>query len=191
MTITNPSKSASGPLTFRYDEGVSIEANISALYAGLRKRAKSSLQPSGTERVMKYMVGAVLSLLHNRHPSPFSHEATPGSEDFRIGNTIIHVHPAPEWPLLHQCFAEIDRRLRPLVISTRAGAAQVEALADEVGMLRRIEVLDITQFLVANMLKWTSFDGSQRRHTFEDLVIRYNTIIDACETDPSLKIEVA
>jgi hypothetical protein len=37
----------------------------------------------------------------------------------------------------------------------------------------------------------TGFDGSQRRHTFEELVTRYNAIIEACETDPSLKIEVA
>lgn len=58
-------------------------------------------------------------------------------------------------------------------------------------MGHRIEVLDITQFLVANMLEWTVFDGSKRRHTFEELVKRYNSIIDACETDPSLKIEIA
>ena len=35
------------------------------------------------------------------------------------------------------------------------------------------------------------FDEAKRRHTFIDLVARYNAIIDACETDPSLKIEVA
>ncbi len=49
----------------------------------------------------------------------------------------------------------------------------------------------VMQHLVANMLEWTGFDGNQRRHTFIDLVVRYNAIIDACETDPSLKIEVA
>jgi hypothetical protein len=41
------------------------------------------------------------------------------------------------------------------------------------------------------MLEWTGFNGSQRRHTFEELVTRYNAIVEACETDPSLKIEVA
>lgn len=66
-----------------------------------------------------------------------------------------------------------------------------ENLADEEGMSRRIEVLDITQFLVANMLEWTAFEGSRRRNTFEELITRYNLIVEACETDPSLKIEVA
>ena len=38
---------------------------------------------------------------------------------------------------------------------------------------------------------FTGFNGSQRRHTFEELIARYNAIVEACETDPSLKIEVA
>ena len=66
-----------------------------------------------------------------------------------------------------------------------------ETLADQEGLSRRIEVLDITQFLVSNMLEWTAFDGSRRRNTFEELVTRYNRIVEACETDPSLKIVVA
>lgn len=92
---------------------------------------------------------------------------------------------------MHECFAESDQGLRPLVISTRAGAAQTESLSQEVGMGRKVEVLDIAQFLVANMFEWTGFNGSQRRHTFEELITRYNAIVEACETDPSLKIEVA
>lgn len=92
---------------------------------------------------------------------------------------------------MHQCFADSDGRLRPLVISSSAGAVQTEALAQEVGMDRKVEVLDITQFLVSNMLEWTGFNGNQRRHTFEELITRYNAIVEACETDPSLKIEVA
>ena len=66
-----------------------------------------------------------------------------------------------------------------------------ENLADEEGMSKRVEVLDITQFLVSNMLEWTAFEGSRRRNTFEELIVRYNMIVEACETDPSLKIEVA
>ncbi len=104
---------------------------------------------------------------------------------------MIHVTTAPAKLLLQKCLDNLDRGLRPLVISTNAGAAMAETLADEEGMIKRIEVLDITQFLVANMLEWTAFQGSQRRNTFEELIARYNAIVEACETDPSLKIEVA
>ncbi len=102
----------------------------------------------------------------------------PSRSAFRVGNTVIHVTNCPEWPLMHQCFAESDQGLRTLVISSNAGAAQAEALANEVGMARKIEVLDITQFLVANMLEWTGFNGSQRRHIFEELITRYNAMTE-------------
>ena len=45
-------------------------------------------------------------------------------------------------------------------------------MAEGEGFSRRLEVLDMTQFLVANMLEWTDFDGNQRRHTFIDLAAR-------------------
>ena len=113
------------------------------------------------------------------------------SGDFQLGDCVIHVTTAPGKLLLQKCRDNLDRGLRPLIVSTNAGAALAETLAEEEGINRRLEVLDITQFLVANMLEWTDFDGNQRRHTFVDLVSRYSSIIDACETDPSLRIEVA
>jgi hypothetical protein len=98
---------------------------------------------------------------------------------------------APGKALLQKCSENLDRGLRPLIISTNAGAALAESLAEEDGFGRRVEVLDVIQFLVGNVLEWTAFDGNQRRNTFEELVSRYNEIIEKCETDPSLKIEVA
>lgn len=140
-------------------------------------------------QLMWHLVAAVLSL-KGRLDSAAIALMSPRAP-FRVGNTVIRVTHVPEWPLMHECFAESDQGLRPLIISTRTGAAQADALAQEVGMGRKVEVLDITQFLVANMLEWTGFNGSQRRHTFEELIARYNAIVEACETDPSLKIEVA
>ena len=78
-----------------------------------------------------------------------------------------------------------------MVISSQAGAALAEALAEEMGIGRRVEVLEITQFLVANMLERTEFQGSSRRSAVEELITRYNAIVDRCETDPGMKIEVA
>ena len=66
-----------------------------------------------------------------------------------------------------------------------------ETLADELGITKRVEVLDIIQFLVANVLEWSGFEGTRRRTAFEELIARYNEIVARCETDPSLKIDVA
>jgi len=145
---------------------------------------------------MQHLVGAKLETLYpdkTIHHSGYSVADSPTGRvgDFQIGDCVIHVTTAPEPPLLQKCRDNLDRYLRPLIICTSAGVAQAEFLAEVEGINGRLDVLDITQFLVASMLEWTGFDGSQRRQTFEDLVTRYNAIIDACETDPSLKIEVA
>ncbi len=145
---------------------------------------------------MQHLVGAKLEVLfpdQKIQHSGYSVADSPTgrSGDFQIGDCVIHVTTAPGSLLLQKCSDNLDKGLRPLVVSTHAGAALAETLAEEQGLNRRVEVLDITQFLVANMLEWTSFEGNQRRDTFEGLVARYNAIVDACETDPSLKIEVA
>jgi len=145
---------------------------------------------------MQHLVGAKLEMLYPdqaiKHSGYSVADSPTGrSGDFEIGDCVIHVTTAPAQLLLQKCVDNLDRGLRPLVISTNAGAAMAENLADEEGMSKRVEVLDITQFLVSNMLEWTAFEGSRRRNTFEELIVRYNMIVEACETDPSLKIEVA
>ena len=101
------------------------------------------------------------------------------------------VTTAPTRQLLGKCSANLERGLRPLVISSQAGAALAESLAEEMGIGRRVEVLEITQFLVANMLERTAFQGSSRRSAMEEFITHYNDIVDRCETDPGMKIEVA
>ncbi len=143
---------------------------------------------------MTYLVEASLVMLKAHKDTEYHlHFRTPFAEvgEIRIGNTIIHVTSAPEPKLIDRCLANRRRGFRPLIISTRIGALHAEDLADQIGKSKVIEVLDITQFLVANMLEWTTFDGSKRRNTFEELIAGYNAIVEACETDPSLKIEVA
>lgn len=178
-----------GPIRIRYKRQESIRTQIESLFLAVRGKKDPVSGEAQVSRLMWHLVAAVLSL-KGRLDSDAITSISPGGA-FRVGNSVIHVTYCPEWPLMHECFAESDQGLRPLVISTRTGAAQTEALAQEVGMGRKVEVIDITQFLVANMLEWTGFNGSQRRHTFEELITRYNAIVEACETDPSLKIEVA
>jgi hypothetical protein len=178
-----------GPIRIRYKRQDSFRTQIESLFLAVRGKKDPVTDEALVSRLMWHLVAAVLSL-KGRLDSDAITSMSP-SDAFRVGNSVIHVTYCPAWPMMHECFAESDQGLRPLVISTRTGAAQAEALANEVGMGSKVEVLDITQFLVANMLEWTGFNGSQRRHTFEELIARYNGIVEACETDPSLKIEVA
>jgi Domain of unknown function (DUF4928) len=185
----SPSLQQTQSLRILHKPQESFRTHIESLLVSVRGKKDPVTGDAQVSRLMWHFVAAVMSL-KGRLDSDAMASLSPCSA-FRVGNSSVHVTHCPAWPLMHACFVESDQGIRPLIISTRAGAAQAEALANEVGMGRKIEVLDITQFLVANMLEWTGFNGSQRRHTFEELIARYNAIVESCETDPSLKIEVA
>ena len=186
----------SSPLKLKVDTGTSLKASFTGIFDEAKKRQSENRGSTVLGAVMQHLVGAKLEVLFPdqkiRHSGYSVADSPTGrSGDFQIGDCVIHVTTAPGSLLLQKCSDNLDKGLRPLVVSTHAGAALAETLAEEQGLNRRVEVLDITQFLVANMLEWTSFEGNQRRDTFEGLITRYNAIVDACETDPSLKIEVA
>ena len=186
----------SSPLKLKVDPGTSIKASITGIFDEAKKRQSENRGSTVLGAVLQHLVGAKLEVLYPNQSIQHSgysvaDSPTGRSGDFQFGDCVIHVTTAPGSLLLQKCSDNLDRGLRPLIVSTQAGAALAETLAEEHGIHRRLEVLDITQFLVANLLEWTSFNGNQRRHSFEDLIAHYNKIIDSCETDPSLKIELA
>ncbi len=187
-------KNVVGPIRLKLINDESIGSTIATLLGEATLRRPSGRNGSKLTLVMTCLVEAWLILLKERKGTEYQvihrHPLMDNGE-FRVGNTIIHVTSAPEPNLIDRCLANRRGALRPLIISTRVGALHAEELADQIGYSKVIEVVDITQFLVANMLGWTGFKGSQRRHTFEELISRYNAVINALEIDPSVKIEVA
>jgi len=186
----------SSPLKLKIDTSSSLKACLTGIFDEAKRRQAENRGSTILGAVMQHLVGAKLETLYpdkSINHSGYSVADSPTGRvgDFQFGDCVIHVTTAPGKLLVQKCLDNLDRGLRPLIVSTNAGVALAETLAEEEGINRRLEVLDITQFLVANMLEWTGFNGSQRRHTFEELVSRYNAIIDKCETDPSLKIEVS
>lgn len=186
----------SSPLKLKLDTSSSLKACLATVFEEAKRRQNEIKGSTVLGAVMQHLVGAKLEMLCPDVPiqhSGYSVADLPTGRcgDFELGDCVIHVTTAPGKLLLQKCAENIERGLRPLIVSTNTGAAMAEGLADEDGLSRRIEVLDIVQFLVSNMLEWTSFEGDQRRTTFDELVARYNRIIETCETDPSLKIDVA
>ena len=186
----------SSPLKLKLDTSSTLKACLSGIFEEAKKRQSKNRGSTLLGAIMQHLVGAKLEMLYPNHTivhNGYSVADSPTGRwgDFEMGDCVIHVTTAPSTFLVQKCLENLDRGLRPLIISTQAGAAMAENLADEEGMKKRIEVLDISQFLVANILEWTEFSGTRRRTKFEDLISRYNEIIAQCETDPSLKIEIA
>jgi len=184
------------PLRLKIDTSSSLKVCLTTVFEEAKRRQTENPGATVVGAVMQHLVGAKLEVLYPgsaiKHSGYSVADAPTGrTGDFTIGDTIIHVTTAPSKSLLQKCLSNLDQSVRPLIISHGAGAAMAETLADEIGLSRRVEVLDITQFLIANILEWTCFDGSRRRNSLEELIGKYNELIDRCETDPSLKIEVA
>ena len=64
-----------------------------------------------------------------------------------------------------------------------------QTMLEDAGIADRVEVWDIQQFLATNIMEHSGFAQNNRNATLADIIARYNQIIDAVETDPSLRIE--
>jgi hypothetical protein len=64
------------------------------------------------------------------------------------------------------------------------------ALAKNAGASDRVDILEVEQFVVTNIYKWSTFQQTKLMLLFRQLIEAYNRIIDECETDPSLRIIV-
>ena len=58
------------------------------------------------------------------------------------------------------------------------------------GIAGRVDILEIEQFIATNVYALSQFKTAQRRVTVERLIERYNEVVEACETDPSLKVSL-
>jgi hypothetical protein len=58
------------------------------------------------------------------------------------------------------------------------------------GVSDRIEVFAAEQFLATNLHELSAFQVAQREATLQELIKRYNSLIETYETDPGLKIQL-
>lgn len=81
--------------------------------------------------------------------------------------------------------------MRPIIVTTYPRLVVAESLASDAGLGGRIEVWDIEQFLATNVYELSFFKSAERKVTVERLIEAYNAVIERCETDPSLRIELS
>jgi hypothetical protein len=186
---------ASLPLRVKLDSARSVRSILSGVVEAAFERQRSSPGTMVVGAVIQHLVGAKLSIalpaVRIDHRG-FSVADASGehSGDFVVGDTVVHVTTAPGEALMHKCVSNLAKGLRPLVITTAAGAMGAAALARDSGVGERVEVLELEQFLTTNILEWSEFGLAARPESLTQLLDAYNRIVEACETDLSLRIEV-
>ena len=187
---------SSKPFKLSVDRSKSLRSEIRALIAQAEKRQKELSGTMVAGAVMQHLVGAKLQTLlpHanlKHHGFSVADESTGRTGDFDIGDCVIHVTTTPTEALITKCNSNLEADAVPMIISTRDGCVSAENLAKGTGIGDRIEIIEIEQFLATNIHERSGFQFGERRPKIEEIVNEYNRIVEECETDPSLRIEVA
>jgi hypothetical protein len=186
---------ATKPLHLKMDSASSLRSIVVQLIEAAFERQKETPGTMLAGAVMQHLVGAKLEMIlpdAKIEHQGFSTADAPGARkgDFLVGDTAIHVTTAPTEALIRKCIRNIEQNIRPLIVTTMSGAGGAAALAKNADAAERIEILEIDQFIAANVYEWSGFEHAKRSHSMKELVEAYNRIIDQCETDPSLKIAI-
>ena len=185
---------AGKPFTLKNDTSKSLQATFRDLITQAEKRKSQSTGANYLGTMLQHLVGAKLNLLLNafikHHGASVADSPSKRDGDFDIENVSIHVTTFPSEALIRKCQENIEKGLRPIIITLRKRLSMAENLAEKENLEDRIDVFDIEQFIGSNIYELGKFSPIGRQETIENLISQYNSIIDECETDPSLKIEI-
>ena len=123
---------------------------------------------------------------HVDRPANDGRASQPGS--FERGDSELHVTAGPSEAVIADCRQALDRGRQPILITPGTGTAAATHLAETAGIREQIEVFDIEHFLILNLYLRCQFRTGKLHSALRRLISRYNQLVDAGETDPSLKI---
>ena len=186
---------AGEPFRIKLDASRGLRHVVRDVLAQAVERQKESPGLNCAGAVLHHLVGAKLDCALGAekvdHRS-FSTADAPGEHagDFPIGDVAIHVTISPGESVIERCRDNLDAGRKPVLVTIRNGVAVAEGLAENAGLVERIDVFEIEQFVALNLYEWSEFEETERRGAVVRLVRRYNEIVEDVETDPSLKIEI-
>ncbi len=187
---------AGRPFRIRLDVSRSLRTVVRDVLAEAEERQKTAA--SGVYyvgAVMQHLVGAKLDCAlgqGNIEHNSFSTADAPSGRagDFFIGDVAIHVTTSPGEAVIERCRDNLNAGYRPVLVTLQRGLVVAEGLADNLDLGERIDLFEIEQFVALNLYELGKFAAAGRRIAVNDLVTRYNEIIEEVETDPSLKIDL-
>jgi hypothetical protein len=183
------------PFRFDYDTSLSVSAAIKILLQQAEARQQGRLGATYLGAMLQHLVGAKLELslmryniILEHHGASVADTPTRRDGDFVIDKTAIHVTAHPGLSLIQKCQANLARGYQPIIITLTEKVTTARVFAEAAGIGKRIDILPAEEFLAANLHELSGFSAQRRAVTIEQLISRYNAIVEACETDRSLRI---
>ncbi len=182
------------PFVLSSDTSRTVRANLDDLFTQARKREQENPGTRYLGVVLQHLVAAKLQIVMPNssfeiHGASVADESTDRAGDFVVDKTAIHCTTMPGDLLMRKCQGNIRAGFSPVIITIYERLNTTISMLEDNGLSGRVEVWDIQQFLSSNVMEHSGFQEGKRNATLADIIVRYNEIIDAVETDPSLRIE--
>lgn len=186
---------AAHPFKIRLDPSRGLRSVIRDLVEQAIDRQKQSTGTSYAGALIRHLVGAKLECAlpetKLEHFSYSTSDLQSGRQgDFLLGQVAIHVTTAPGEALVSRCKDNLDSGYRPIIVSLERGVMVAQELANQQSIAERVDLFEIEQFIALNLYEFGRFETDQCKIAIDELIDRYNSIIDSIETDPSLKIQL-
>jgi hypothetical protein len=182
-------------IEFNFDPGKSLHANIQDLLQQADDLQKHSGGTNYVGAMLQHLVGAKLDVVLGKgkiqhHGFSVADHSTARQSDFQIETVAIHVTTHPSEALVAKCAENLQAGFKPLIITLGDGVKGATFLLKSSNLEDRVDVLDVGQFLTANVYERSLFKTAACKVTFSKLLDRYNEIVTGCETDPALRIAI-
>lgn len=186
---------AGKPFTIKLDDSRSLRHVVRDVLGQASNRQKDAPGMYYAGAVLQHLVGAKLDCALGKgkfEHNSFSTADAPSSRagDFLIGDVTIHVTTSPGEAVIERCRENLNDGYKPILVTIQSRVATAEGLADNKGLANRVDIFEIEQFVALNLYELGEFAAEGRRMAVDDLVTRYNEIVEDVETDPSLKIKI-
>jgi len=183
------------PFVMRMDQSQSVRSMVRDLLSQAERRQAEAIGTMFVGAVLQHLVGAKLALVVGdsipQHGAFVADAVTGRAADFEVQDTAIHVTVTPTEALLRKCRENLERGLHVIIITTRNRASVAETMAEQEGIGDRVDVFDAEQFIATNLHEHGGFTVPGRQTSARQLVEKYNAVVAACETDPSLRIDIS
>ena len=186
----------SKPFKLKFDPSKSLRSIVSDLLSQAVGRQQNNPGTTYAGTVLQHLVGAKLALILPENEAVMHHgasvadAATARAGDFVLEDVVIHVTTAPSEALIRKCKNNIEAGLHPIIITIADSRAGVESIAKGFNLDGRIDVIEAEQFIATNIFEWSNFKGQQQKNEIMRLISAYNSLVERCETDPSLRVEI-
>jgi hypothetical protein len=180
-------------IVFEFDSFKSVAANLAGLFEQAVEIQRNSGGANFVGALLQHLVGAKLDIVLGagvveHHGFSVADHSTERQADFEVDGVAIHVTTHPSEALVRKMAKNLQVGLKPVVVTLADGVEGATYLLKNTEWRDRIDIIDATQFLTANVYERSLFKAGECKATLTAILNRYNEIVASCETDPVLQI---